>query len=156
MSRLQSLQRDHRQVSSLLQRIRAQFGQERSSPLDLFLELKRVLETHARVEELHVYPVFQQSEVTRDNAAQALEDHRQIKTLLEALEGKAVDFQWVQKFDDLAAVTERHMRMEEVELFDESDNVMTPAEAEELEALVETAKKEVHGEASLPAGGIPD
>jgi hypothetical protein len=53
------------------------------------------------VEELHVYPVFQQSEITRDSARQAQEDHRAIKVLLEALHAMPSGFQWVTKFNEL-------------------------------------------------------
>jgi len=150
------LEHDHRETSSLIQSIKAQLGKEKVSPLETFAQLKHSLEMHARVEELHVYQVFQQSEVTRDSAAQALEDHRRIKTLLDELATfPSADFGWVQKFNDLVAAVERHIQMEELELLGQADQVMTHEEREELGDLVQTAKKELEGKAPLPAGGIP-
>jgi hypothetical protein len=98
---------------------------------------------HARVEKRHVYPVFQQSKMTRHSARQALDDHRAIKTLLEGLQGVPPGFQWVAKFDEWYERATYHMKMEEEELFRHSANVVTQQEAEELGRKVEVAKKEV-------------
>jgi len=150
------LEHDHCEISSLIHSIKAHIGKEKVSPLDIFRQLKRALEMHARVEELHVYQVFQQSDITRDSAAQALEDHRQIKTLLDDLATfTSADFRWVQKFNDLVAAVERHIQREELELLGRADQVMTHEEREELGDLVQTGKKELQGKAPLPAGGIP-
>lgn len=60
------LRRDHERVSSLFDQIHRGFEQadipERHR---LFRQLKRELEIHAAVEDLHVYRVFQQAESTR-------------------------------------------------------------------------------------------
>jgi hypothetical protein len=65
----------------------AYIGKAGSSSLQTFEELKSALDLHARFEELHVYPVFQQTEITRDSEAKVLEAHRKIKVLLEELAG---------------------------------------------------------------------
>ncbi|WP_447987088.1 hemerythrin domain-containing protein [Nitrospira sp. Nam74] len=155
---LQVLQDDHQHVTLLMHRIKAEFGKaESSARLELFQQLKEALLLHARVEELHVYPVFQQSETTRDSARQALEDHRAMKELLEGLAGMPPSgFQWVAKFNDLYERATRHMKMEEEELFGHAREVMTQQETEELGTKVEMAKKELRGEAPAPAGGIPE
>ena len=157
MHTLQLLQDDHQQAILLMHRIKAESGQADSSGrLQLFHQLKEALILHARVEELHLYPVFQQSEITRDSARQALDDHRAIKALLEGLQGMPPDFQWVAKFNELYEKATRHMKMEEEELFGHSAEVLTQQEAEELGRKVELAKKEVRAEAPAPAGGIPE
>jgi hypothetical protein len=69
------LQQNHRHASSLMIRIKTEFGKTDVSLLPIFQELTSAPQDHAQVEELYVYPVFQQSEITRDNAAKALEDH---------------------------------------------------------------------------------
>jgi hemerythrin superfamily protein len=146
------LQQDHRQASSLMIRIKAQFGKADVSPFPMFQQLKSALDHHAEVEEFHVYPVFQQSEMTRDSAARALEDHRRIKVLLEALAAMSrADYRWVQTFNELYETVERHMRMEEDELFGQSGEVLTAQEADELGTRVEVAKKEVSRETPAPA-----
>lgn len=150
------LQKDHRQASSLMIRIKAQFGKADALPFPMFQELKSALDHHAEVEEFHVYPVFQQYEMTRDSAARALEDHRRIKVLLEALTVMSrADYRWVQTFNELYETVERHMRMEEDELFGQAGEVLTAQEADELGTRVEVAKQEVSGETSAPATGLP-
>lgn len=151
------LQKDHRQASSLMIRIKAQFGKADALPFPMFQELKSALDHHAEVEEFHVYPVFQQYEMTRDSAARALEDHRRIKVLLEALTVMSrADYRWVQTFNELYETVERHMRMEEDELFGQAGEVLTAQEADELGTRVEVAKQEVSGETSAPATGLPE
>jgi hemerythrin superfamily protein len=158
MDALRLLQHDHQQASALMTRIKADFGQaDPSARLQMFQELKSAFMLHARVEELHVYPVFQQSEITRDSAAQALGDHRAMKGLLEELDRMPQpDFNWVSRFNELYETATRHMKMEEEELFGHAGEVLTRQEAEELGTKVETAKKELQGEAPAPAGGIPE
>ena len=141
-----------------MHRIKADFGQvDSSARLQTFQQLKDALTLHARVEDLHVYPVLQQSEVTRDDARQALDEHRTMKVLLEELDGMPPSgFQWVIKFNELYEIATRHMKMEEEALFGHAGEVLTREEAEELGRKVEVAKKEVRGAAPAPAGGIPE
>jgi hemerythrin superfamily protein len=157
MSVFHLLQEDHRQASSLMIRIKAQFGKADALPFPMYQELKSKLDHHAEVEEFHVYPVFQQCEMTRDSAARALEDHRRIKVLLEALAAMSrADYRWVQRFNELYETVERHMRMEEDELFGQAGEVLTAQEADELGTRVEVAKKEVSRETPAPASGLPE
>ncbi|MDQ6734769.1 MAG: hemerythrin domain-containing protein [Nitrospirota bacterium] len=150
------LQQDHRQASSLMIRIKAEFGKADAALLPMFQELKSALDRHAQVEELYVYPVFQQSEITRDSAAKALDDHRKMKVLLDDLAGMLrVDYRWVQKFNELYETTERHMHMEEDQLFGQSEEVLTAQEADELGTKVEVANKDISDHAPPPAGEIP-
>ena len=151
------LQEDHRQASSLMIRIKAQFGKADASSFPMFQALKSALDHHAEVEEFHVYPVFQQYEMTRDSAARALEDHRRIKVHLEALAAMSrVDYRWVQTFNELYETVEHHMRMEEDELFGQAGEVLTAQEADELGTRVEVAKKDVSREIPAPASGLPE
>jgi hypothetical protein len=74
------LRHDHEQVASIFKQIHEGLGQTDTPERHrLFRELKRELELHAEVEDLHVYRVFQQAEPTRDDAVRALDAHREIK-----------------------------------------------------------------------------
>jgi len=76
------LRRDHEKVSSLFNQI--QGGLEHPDTPERhrsFRQLKRELDLHAAVEDLHVYRVFQQAEPARDGAHEALEAHSKIKML---------------------------------------------------------------------------
>ena len=113
------LRRDHERVASLFKQIQGGFHQPDTPERHrLFRQLKRELDVHAAVEDLHVYRVFQQEEATRDEAHDAIEAHSKIKTLLDELESAPVyDHQWVPKFQKLHTLVESHVASEETELF---------------------------------------
>ncbi len=98
------LRRDHERVSALFSQIQSGFEQPDTPERHrLFRQLKRELDLHTAVEDLHIYRVFQQAEATRDDAHDALEAHRKIKTLLDELEAApAYDHQWVAKIPAVA------------------------------------------------------
>jgi hypothetical protein len=152
------LQRDHEKVSSLFKQIQQGFGQaDTPERHPVFRQLKQELELHAEVEDLHVYRVFQQAEATRDDAAQALEAHRKIKTLLDQLDAARVyDQTWVSKFQDLQKLVEHHVAAEENEMFRKAKGIMTPQEAEELGVKVDTAKQAISRNAPATEGGTPE
>jgi len=148
------LMKDHQEVSQLLTALHnATVKGDRAERQRLFGQIKQELSLHAQVEEEHVYPVFQQAEQTSDAAAEALEEHRKLKTLVTALESGTDDKTWVSKMLEFKKVVEHHVVEEEQDLFVKGRKVITPAEAEELGRLVEAAKKEIRGEAPAPAGG---
>lgn len=152
------LRRDHEALSSLFNQIQRGFEQPDTPERHrLFRQLKRELDLHAAVEDLHVYRVFQQAEATRDEAHQALEAHRRIKTLLEELEAApAYDHKWIPKFQELHKLVETHVATEENEMFRKTETVMTPQEAEELGVTVETAKQAISRNAPTTEGGTPE
>ena len=113
------LRRDHESVSSLFAQIHQGFaepdGPERHR---LFRELRKELELHAAVEDLHVYRVFQQAAATRDEAHAALDAHAKIKTLLDELEAAPrYDHTWVPRVQELQRLVEQHVALEENEMF---------------------------------------
>ncbi len=152
------LRRDHEKVASLFHQIQRGFEQSDTPERHrLFRQLKRELELHAAVEDLHVYRVFQQAESTRDEAHDALEAHRKIKTLLDELAAApAYDHTWVSKFQELHKHVEIHVSAEENEMFRKAAEVMTPQEAEELGVTVETAKRAISRDAPTTEGGTPE
>jgi hemerythrin superfamily protein len=152
------LRRDHEKVASLFQQIQRGFTEPDTPERHrLFAQLKRELDLHAAVEDLHVYRVFQQAEPTRDEAHEALEAHRQIKILLDELEAApAYDHTWVPKFQTLHKLVEAHVATEENEMFRKTEAVMTAQEAEELGVIVETAKQAISRHAPTTEGGTPE
>jgi hemerythrin superfamily protein len=152
------LRQDHQTVSSLFKKIEALVGESDSTKRrEMFQQLKAELDLHAKVEDLHVYRVFQQAEPTRDGAAQALEAHRKIKTVLDELAASTTyDFRWISKLRELRQVVEQHVAAEEQDLFTKAREVLTPQEAEELGVTVEAAKKDIQRDASPQCGGTPE
>ena len=152
------LRRDHEKVSSLFNQIQLGFDQpDTPERHELFRQLKRELEIHSAVEDLHVYRVFQQAEPTRDEAHKALEAHRKIKILLDELGAvPAYDHTWVPKFQKLRKLVESHVAAEENEIFRKTEVIMTAQEAEELGVTVETAKQAISRNAPTTEGGTPE
>ena len=152
------LRRDHQRVSSLFSQIQSGFEQpDTPERHQLFRQLKRELDLHAAVEDLHIYRVFQQAEPTRNAAHEAIEAHSKIKTLLDELETAPVyDHNWVPKFQELHTLVESHVASEENEIFRKTETVMTPQEAEELGVTVEAARQAISRNAPPKEGGTPE
>jgi hemerythrin superfamily protein len=152
------LRQDHQNASALFKKIQGILGEpDTPERHELFRQLKGELDLHAKVEDLHVYRVFQQAEPTRDSAAKALEAHRKIETLLDELAAVSrYDAHWVSKFKELQQIVEQHVAAEEQEMFAKAQDVLTPQEAEELGTTVETAKKDIQRDASPQCGGTPE
>ena len=152
------LRRDHQKVSSMFHELQRGYDQPDTPERHrLFRQLKRELELHAAVEDLHVYRVFQQAEPTHDDAHDALEAHRMIKVLLDELEAApAYDHKWITKFQELQKLVEAHVAAEENEMLPKTKAIMTPQEAAELGATVETAKEAIARNAPTSEGGTPE
>ena len=152
------LRRDHEKVSSLFNQIQGGFEQPDTPERHrLFRQLKRELDLHAAVEDLHVYRVFQQAEPTRDATHEALDAHSTMKTLLDELEAApAYDHTWIPKFQELHKLVQTHVASEENEIFRKTEAVMTPQEAEELGVAVETARQAISRNAPPSEGGTPE
>ena len=152
------LRRDHEQVSTIFTHIVHGFHQpDTPQRHKLFQELKRALELHAAVEDLHVYRVFQQSESTRDAAHDALEAHAKIKFRLDQIDTAGTyDHTWVQQFQELQQLVEAHVAMEEHDLLRKAEEIMTSEEAEELGMAVASAKHAISHHAPTREGGTPE
>ncbi|MGC3976722.1 MAG: hemerythrin domain-containing protein [Nitrospira sp.] len=152
------LRRDHQTVSSLFTKIQSGFAQPDTPERHrLFRQLKREMELHAAVEDLHVYRVFQQAEATRNQAHDAFDAHAKIKALLDVLEPASVyDHTWVPKFQELRQLVEQHVSLEENDLFPKAAAIITPQEAEELGENVNTAKEAIRRHAPTTEGGTPE
>jgi hypothetical protein len=152
------LRRDHEKVASLFHQMEEGFEQpDTPERHELFGRLKRELDLHAAVEDLHVYRVFQQAEPTRDEAHEAIEAHRNIKILLDELEAfPAYDHRWVPKFQELRRLVESHVAAEENDMFRKTEAIMTAQEAEELGVKVEAAKQAISRDAPTAEGGTPE
>ena len=152
------LKRDHEKFLSIFHQIQRGFNQpDTPDRHQLFTQLKRELELHAAVEDLHVYRVFQQSEYSHDDAHEAQEAHAQVKTMLEQLgTAQVFDHTWVSQFRDLQKLVETHVAAEENEMFPKSEEFMTPQEAEELGVAVTSAKQAISRDASTAEGGTPE
>jgi Hemerythrin HHE cation binding domain len=151
-----SLREDHHKILALLMKIRTRLAErDADTARGLFDALKDEVELHSKVEDLHVYRIFQQADSTRDAARRALAAHTRIQELLDAAGGDRSGEAWTRQIEPLHEALERHIDEEQRELFDRVGGIMTREEAHELGVLVETARRQMTGKEPEPAGGIP-
>jgi hemerythrin superfamily protein len=108
------LEKDHREIRSLLTRLRS----TEKAKLRLFGELRALLEAHDAAEEEELYPRVARILEMKEEAETFLEEHQAARDLMDRLEtvnpnGNA----WDTLVADLSEVIETHLREEEELLF---------------------------------------
>ena len=131
MNAIELLKADHAKVQNLFRQYEKAGGQQREIAEQIFTEL----EMHATLEEELFYPALrgrvepttievesssaeeEAEEVEEDLVAEALEEHREVKTLIATLRALDPDDERFQtKFAELRENVEEHVGMEEDEL----------------------------------------
>src|SRR5512147_317805 len=116
MNALDILKQDHQTVKGLFQEITRASDQKQRR--DLFDKIDTELEIHAHIEETIFYPALEQHEELADMVAEALEEHQQVKGLLEEIEEAGTDsHDFGAKLQELMENVEHHVKEEEGEMF---------------------------------------
>lgn len=138
----QLIKHDHDNVDELFRQILSQSsGGLRDR---LFRQLKDELDLHTKVEEDLLYPALAQFEETRKFLPDARSEHTEMKKRLEALrQGDKDSEQWAQRFSELKALVQHHVRNEEDKIFPAARQVIDAARAEELKHQIEREKTAV-------------
>jgi len=123
MDALELLKQDHQKVKELLEEAEAtEDGKEQK---EIFKQIKKELETHARIEETVFYPAMEKHEELKDIVLESYEEHKQIKTLLREMED----------------LVEHHAEEEEEgKLFPKIRDLLDDAALEQLGQELESAK----------------
>ncbi len=145
MNALEILKQDHQKVKELFhEAIRG----EQNKRKDLFDKIDTELEIHAYIEETVFYPAIEQREELKDMVAEALEEHQEVKMLLEEIEelgSESHDFG--ARLQELMESVEHHVAEEEGEMFAKVREVFDERELEELGNQLNSAKGIQHREA---------
>ena len=145
------LKQDHRKVADL-------FSQAEQATTDkqkqqLFEQIKAELENHTQIEETVLYPTLQKYEELKDYVLEAIEEHRQVKTLLQEIERLT---NGSEKFDAKLKVmkenVEHHVEEEEKEMFPDAQKTLSKDELSALEQELETAKRSLQKKSSARSG----
>src|ERR1700750_1786608 len=80
MNALDLLKEDHDKVAELFDQVKE--TEDQQEHLKLFAKIKTELEIHTHIEETIFYPRIQQDEELKDMVLEALEEHKQAKTLV--------------------------------------------------------------------------
>jgi hemerythrin superfamily protein len=146
MNALEFLKEDHQKVKGLFQEIRQ--SSDRSRQKELFDKIDTELEIHTHIEETVFYPAIEEQEELKDMVAEALEEHKQAKLLLDELEELGDDnHDFGSKIQQLMEAVEHHVEEEEGEMFPKIREVFDEDELEQLGEDLESAKGTVHRKA---------
>src|SRR4029434_3947262 len=115
MNALEILKQDHQKVKGLFQEVSK--GGDQNKRKQLFDKIDTELEIHAHIEETVFYPALETHEELQDMVAEALEEHQEVKVMLEELEelGSA-SHDFGSKLQELIESVEHHVE-EEREMF---------------------------------------
>jgi hemerythrin-like domain-containing protein len=137
------LHQDHDKVKSLFEQLEATGEDEESRRERLFSTLFRELDLHAEAEERYFYSRLKNNDDTREIVLESLAEHKTAKRLLAELD--AMDKgtpEWTGKCRTLAEEIERHVEVEEQELFPLAQKVIGDEEAAGIAEDIESFKEE--------------
>jgi hemerythrin superfamily protein len=146
MNALEVLKQDHQKVKGLFKE--ATGSPDQNKRKDLFDKIDTELEIHAHIEETVFYPALETHEELKDLVAKALEEHQEVKIMLEELEelgSESHDFG--SKLQELIESVEHHVEEEEGEMFPKVREVFDESQLEQLGQELESAKGTAHRKA---------
>ena len=146
MDALELLKQDHQAVKSLFDQIDdAEDAKQRKK---LFDQIDTELNIHAHIEETVFYPEMQKIDDLKDMVAEALEEHQEVKTLLEEIEGLDPEGeQFSASLEELMENVEHHVAEEEDETFPKVRERCDQATLDRLGDQLESAKGKQHRQA---------
>ncbi len=140
MDLFQLIRQDHQKAKRLFERLAETAGGTQSRPR-LFAELKHELELHAEIEEEYFYPALQSRDEAKHLIEEALEEHRDVKEALEALDHADKESgTWMERFDELQEDVEHHVEEEETGIFPLAQKLLDPAQLNTIASEIEKAK----------------
>jgi hemerythrin-like domain-containing protein len=140
MQAFTNLREDHRKVADLFSQVEE--TQSEKQQLRLFEEIQAELEVHTHIEETVLYPALQQYEKLKDYVLEALEEHKQVKTLLREIDRLSDGSERLDaKLKVMKENVEHHVEEEENEFFPEAQRLLSQAELTQLEEEMEAARK---------------
>jgi hemerythrin superfamily protein len=112
MDALELLKQDHQKVKELFEQAEAM--EEGKEQKQIFGQIKKELETHARIEETVFYPAMEKYKELKDMVLEAIEEHKQVKTLLREMDELVSDSEKFEpKLKVLMENVEHHAEEEE-------------------------------------------
>ena len=140
MDALELLKTDHKKVSELFKK--AEKSENKKQQKQLFDQIKTELETHAHIEETVFYPAVAKNEELKDMVLEALEEHKQVKTLLREMDNLTADSEKFEpKLKVLMENIEHHaVEEEEEKMFPKIRKFMNAESLQQLGTELEVAK----------------
>jgi hemerythrin superfamily protein len=129
------LKKDHKEVSALLDKAVESRDSATEKRTRLFEEINQALTQHTRFEEESIYPILTAKRSTKDDTLEAIEEHAQVKHLLQDIGSTDVgDERWKAKMMVLSEDVRHHVKEEESRggLFDELKRAASESQLAEL------------------------
>lgn len=141
MTLFKVLKNDHQEIAMLLNEANENLTKSNKDAA-LWLDLKRKLQAHTRMEEMFFYPVIAKVDETRALTLAAYEDHNPIDQLLQEFDNIAVtDDLWIAKFMALKENIEHHIAEEEQKLFPKVEHTLAKEKIAQISKEMEQFKK---------------
>jgi iron-sulfur cluster repair protein YtfE (RIC family) len=132
------LQKDHREVAQILQKLQKAGKDSRGKLLE---QLKRELDFHMKFEEELVYPEVRAATGLDEDVEDGVDEHREARAFLEALIDGASSEEWTQTLASLTRAIEHHVEQEEGELFPAARKNVPESIADDLGEQYEAFKR---------------
>lgn len=143
MNLYEMLHQDHEKAKDLFGRLEAAGDDDVNRREQLFFTLYRELDAHTQAEEKFLYSRLRNQENSRELTLESYDDHKVIRNLLgelEALDKGAPE--WAARCRVLREAFERHVEMEERELFPLARKAIDEEEAAGIAEDIESFKEE--------------
>ncbi|MGN6731149.1 MAG: hemerythrin domain-containing protein [Candidatus Binatia bacterium] len=139
MDALQLLRQDHKAVKDLFEQVDgAEDGKQRKR---IFDQIDTQLNIHAHIEETVFYPEMRKIEELKEMVEEALQEHQEVKTLLEEIEGLDPESEeFSASLEELIENVEHHVAEEEDEMFPKVREQCDQAALDRLGDQLESAK----------------
>jgi hemerythrin superfamily protein len=138
MDALELLKQDHAKVKKLFEQAESADDREQKT---IFAQIKTELEIHTQIEESVFYPAMQRYDELKEMVVESLEEHNNVKTLLQEMAtlSNSEDFQ--DKLEELIDNVEHHAEDEEEgKMFPKIRELVSADELQKLGAQLQAAK----------------
>lgn len=141
MDAVKLLMEDHRRVEDLIARFESLH--ERAAKVKIVQELSQELNLHAQEEETIFYPAFRSAAKDEGMVQHALEEHQEVKDLLNSLTDELSDQELTSKIMELKQLLQDHVQEEEEEMFPKAREALGDSELERLGDRIDQSKPQL-------------
>lgn len=141
---IQTLQKDHQEVQSILGKIQNTSEGAVKTKEDLFMQLKQELIPHMKGEEKHFYPLLMKKKEAQELGMEAMEEHHVAEVVLKELDSLSKDAKnWKAKAKVFSELVSHHIEEEEEEVFKTASELLSEDELDQVMSSFESEKEAV-------------
>jgi hemerythrin superfamily protein len=127
------IKEDHKKAMGLIEKISEADEDDVATREEFFPQVNDALTLHAEMEEQAFYPALEAVKETQPLVEEALQDHEEMKALLEELSDMPKESEeWMDKFEELRDAVEEHAQEEETRTIPKAQDAFTEDQKEEL------------------------